>query len=215
MRTIDELLTAIAEDLVWRRKELTELRALIQTHQGQLKERMLVRAAVALLYAHWEGFVKRCGTNYLEYISCQRVDCDKLTTNFLALTARSKVTEYIKNGDVAAGIKLADFYLNCSGKQSRVPYKKVIDTRSNLSSEALKSILAVLGLDAEKFSTRMPFIDSNLVNPRNHVAHGEAINITYSEYENLHNDVLALIEAFRNEVENAAVTKAYLKATAT
>jgi hypothetical protein len=213
MRTLDDLLQAIADDLIWRRKELTELRAMIQTHRGQLRERVLIRAAVALLYAHWEGFVKRCGSNYLEFVSFQRVDGDKLAINFLALAARAKALEYINQGDLKMGVHLAEFYLNCAGKQARVPYKKVINTQSNLSSEVLKDILAVLGLDATKFSTRMPFIDSNLVNPRNHVAHGESLEITSSEYEVLHDDVLSLIESFRNEVENAAATKSYLRAS--
>lgn len=211
MRTVDELLTSIGEDLIWRRKELTELRGLIQTHRGELKEKVLIRAAVALLYAHWEGFVKRCGTYYLEFVSYQRVDCDKISSNFLALAARSRAYEHVKHGDIVTGIELAEFYMSCSGKQARVPHKKVIDTQSNLSSSVLKEIIAVLGLDATKFSTRLPFIDSSLVNPRNHVAHGEALNISYDEYEILHEDVMTLINAFRNEVENSAVTKAYLK----
>ncbi|WP_326429340.1 MAE_28990/MAE_18760 family HEPN-like nuclease [Stutzerimonas frequens] len=211
MRTIDHLLSAIADDLIWRRKEITELRALIQKHRGQLKERVLIRAAVALLYAHWEGFVKKCGTYYLEYVSYQRVECDKLSANFLALAARGKVVDYIKNGDIALGVHLADFYLGCAGKQSRVPYKKVVDTQSNLGSSALKNILSLLGLEKQSFSTKMAFIDSNLVNPRNHVAHGEVLDISFSEYEGLHDDVLGLIESFRNEVENAAINKAYLR----
>ena len=214
MRTLEDLFRAIADDLIWRRKELTELRALIQIHHGRLKERVLIRSAVALLYAHWEGFVKRCSTNYLEFVSYQRIECDKIASNFLALAARAKATEYIKHGDIQMGIRLADFYLDCAGKQAKVPYKKIINTQSNLSSEVLRDILSILGLDTTKFNTRMPFIDSNLVNPRNHVAHGEALNITSAEYEILHEDVLSLIESFRTEVENAAATKAYIKRVA-
>jgi hypothetical protein len=212
MRTVEELVKAIGEDLNWRRKELTELRGLIQAHRGELKERVLIRAAVALLYAHWEGFVKRCGTYYLEFVSYQRVDCDKLAANFLALSARARAYEYVKRGDILTGIELAEFYMNCTGKQARVPYKKIIDTQSNLGSTVLKEIVAVLGLDATKFSTRFPFIDSSLVNARNHVAHGEALSVSYVEYETLHSDVMTLIHSFQNEVENSAVTKAYLKA---
>ncbi|GGZ60752.1 hypothetical protein GCM10008101_13410 [Lysobacter xinjiangensis] len=211
MRTLDDLLTAIAEDLIWRRKELTELRAMIQTHRGQLKEKVLIRAAVALLYAHWEGFVKRCASSYLQYVSYQRVDGDKLALNFLNLAARSKALEYIKQGDHKMGMELASFYLSCAGKQARVPYKKVISTQSNLSSSVLKDILETLGLDEDRFSIRMTFIDSNLVNPRNHVAHGESLDVAPADYESLHDDVLGLIEAFRNEIENAAATQAYLR----
>jgi hypothetical protein len=213
MRTLDDLLGAIADDLVWRRKELTELRALIQTHDGQLKQRVLIRSAIALLYAHWEGFVKKCASNYLEFVSYQRHNCDDLATNFLVLAAR-KASDTTKSTDMTVGMRLADFYLNCAGKQARIPFRNVINTKSNLSSEVLKDILSVVGLDLAAFSTRFAFIDSNLLNPRNHVAHGDVLNISTSEYLQLHEDVLTLIETFRTAVENAAATKAYLKTAA-
>lgn len=214
MRTLDDLLSTIANDLVWRRKELTELRGLIQTYDGQLKQKVLIRSAIALLYAHWEGFVKKCASSYLEFVSYQRVDCGDLSTNFLVLAAKARAGSGADSGDMGAKIRLAEFYLTCTGKQARVPFKNVVNTRSNLSSEVLKEILSVVGLDVSNFSTRLAFIDSNIVNPRNHVAHGDVLNVSTADYLELHEGVLSLIETFRTAVENAASTKAFLKVAA-
>jgi len=56
IRTSDQLIDKIAQELVWRRRELTDLRAMVQQFRDEpLRSRVLVRGAVALLYAHWGG----------------------------------------------------------------------------------------------------------------------------------------------------------------
>lgn len=209
MRTTDDFLTAISEDLIWRRKELTELKGLVASNRGSLKERVLIRAAVALLYAHWEGFVKNAGSCYLKFVSLQRLKCADLSLNFLALAARSSVGGSADRGELLTGIALAKFYSQGLDKVARVPHKNVVNTRSNLGSGTLKDILILLGLSEDEFRTKMHFIDANLVNRRNHIAHGQALFVSFSEYEQLHADVLTLIETFRNLVENAATTRSF------
>lgn len=211
MRTTDDLLRAISEDLIWRKKELTELRNLVSDYDGKIRQRVLIRSAVALLYAHWEGFVKKSSTYYLKYVAFQRANLDQLQTNFLVLAARLPAAQAAGGGGFKGGIDLAEFYLNCAGRRANVPHKRMVDTKSNLGSNVLKDILLMLGLDDSAFLTKMQYIDSNLVNPRNHVAHGEALSITVGEYRDLHDAVMELIEGFRTSVENAAVTKRYLK----
>lgn len=209
IRTIDELIDKIGQDLIWRRKELTELRALVQQHKGELRSRVLIRSAVALLYAHWEGFVKKCSAYYLEYVASHRLPYKNLAANFVGLTLRSKFFELGASEKISGGNALADFFCAKLDHQSNIPYRSVVDTKSNLSSKVLIDILHALGLDESKFSTRMQFIDSNLVNPRNHIAHGEALNLSIEEYLLLHEDVLALIETYKTEIENASVRRLF------
>ncbi|WP_233868684.1 MAE_28990/MAE_18760 family HEPN-like nuclease [Paraburkholderia adhaesiva] len=209
IRTTNELVDRIAEDLVWRRRELTDMRALVQESSGQLRCRVAIRAGVALLYAHWEGFVKGAAAHYLEYVASHRIPYRKLAPNFVALTLRSKFVEMKASEKVSSANALADFFCTSLDIQSRVPYKNVVDTKSNLSSKVLLDILTALGLDLGQFETRLHFIDTNLVNPRNHIAHGEALELTVDEYLNLHDDVLGLIETFRNEIENSAVLRRF------
>lgn len=214
IRTTDELLDRIAEELVWRRRELTDMRALVQDSNGQLRARVVVRAGVALLYAHWEGFVKAVASHYLEYVASHRIPYRRLAPNFVALSLRSKFQELGANEKISSANALADFFCTSLDSQSRVPYKNMVETKSNLSSKVLLDILAALGLDQTQFQTRLNFIDSSLVNPRNHIAHGEALSLTVDEYLALHDDVLALIETFRNEVENSSVLRRFERTTA-
>ena len=209
IRTVNELVDRVAAELVWRRRELTDMRALVQEASGQLRCRVVIRAGVALLYAHWEGFVKATASHYLEFVASHRIPYRKLVPNFVALTLRSKFVEMRVSEKVSSANALADFFCTSLDAQSRVPYKNVIDTKSNLSSKVLLDILAALGLGANQFETRLNFIDANLVNPRNHIAHGEALELTVDEYLSLHDDVIALIDTFRNEVENSSILRRF------
>lgn len=214
IRTTNELVDRIAEELVWRRRELTDMRALVQESSNQLRCRVVIRAGVALLYAHWEGFVKAAASHYLEYVASHRIPYRKLAPNFVALTLRSKFIEMRASEKVSSANALADFFCASLDVQSRVPYKNVVDTKSNLSSKVFLDILTALGLDLSQFETRLNFIDTNLVNPRNHIAHGEALELTADEYLTLHDDVLALVETFRNEIENSSVLRRFERSAA-
>jgi len=213
IQTTDQLIDKIAQDFVWRRRELTDLRALVQQFRDQpLRLRVLIRGAVPLLYAHWEGFVKVSASHYLEYVASIRLPYRRLAANFVGLTLRAKFAELGASEKLSSASSLAEFFCTALDRQSVVPYKRGIDTKSNLSSIVLQDIIAALGLDGTQFATRLRFIDSNLVNPRNHIAHGEATNLTVDEYLVLHDEVIVLIETFRNEIENASVLHRYERA---
>ena len=169
IRDTDHLLQSIASALVWRRKELTELRALIEGLDDKpLRQRVMIRSAVALLYAHWEGFVKKVGGYYVEYVASKHLPYKDLTPNFVALTLRSKFATLHANGKISGGNALADFFCSSLDSRSNIPYKTAIDTKSNLSSTVLSDIIDTLGLDIGDFITRFHFIDSNLVKRRNY-----------------------------------------------
>jgi hypothetical protein len=210
IRTIEQLIDKIAEDIIWRRKELTVLKSLVQESKCDfLRSRVLIRGSVALLYAHWEGFVKKSSSYYLEYVASHRLPYKQLSSNFVGLTLRAKFSELGASEMLSRGNELADFFCTALDKKSNIPYRKSVDTKSNLSSKVLIDILEALGLDATQFKTRLNFIDSNLVNPRNYIAHGANLNMNIDEYLELHEAVLALILTYRNEVENASVQRRF------
>lgn len=205
IRTNDQLIGRIAEEIIWRRKELTELKAVIQAQEkNSVRSRVLIRGGVSLLYAHWEGFVKKSSSYYLEYVASHRLPYKNLASNFVGLSLKSKFIELGGSDKISAGNIIAEFFCNSMDSQSNVPFKKAVETRSNLSSTVLLDILSALGLATLPFETKFRYIDSNIVNQRNHIAHGEPIEINLNEYNELHDEVISLITTYKNEIENAS-----------
>src|SRR6266436_545162 len=91
VRTAEQASDALAADLIWRRKELTALRFLSSKARQPDEQRSLLRASVPLLYAHWEGYIKRSSAVYLEFVAWQRLRNNELSAHFLALSARAKL----------------------------------------------------------------------------------------------------------------------------
>lgn len=205
MKTKDDLLQKIDDDLVWRRRELSDFRAVIQgAGQNPSRESALLRAGVALLYAHWEGFVKKCGTYYLEFVANQGMKASELRGNFIAIKLKSRLAEASKSNKPSASAELVDFFRSKLGDRLRIPHKGVIDTKSNLSSSVFREIIWTLGLDISPYETKYRLIDSSLVDRRNRIAHGDALDIGVDDYLALHDEVMALIDTFRNQLQNAA-----------
>lgn len=70
IRTVEILSDKISEDLAWRKKELTDLKYIIDTKSLSLvRKSLLGRCGIAILYAHWEGFIKKSSLRFLEFIS--------------------------------------------------------------------------------------------------------------------------------------------------
>jgi len=214
IRTTQDLSDRIAAELVWRRKELTDLRGLAQENRGELRSRVVIRSAVALLYAHWEGFVKKSSSYYLEYVSSNRLTYERLAPNFVALTLKAKFAELGSSEKVSAANAIAEFFCHGMNKQANVPFRNVVDTKSNLSSKVLEDIILALGLGGLDFSTRHHFIDSKLVSVRNHVAHGEFLEVSLDDYLETHDTVMSMLETYRNSIENAAVLRTFERVSA-
>ncbi|QFY44606.1 hypothetical protein F6R98_19865 [Candidatus Methylospira mobilis] len=157
--------------------------------------------------------MKKSSSYYLEYVASHRLPHSKLAANFVGLILKSKFNALGASERISGGNELADFFCTKLDSQSNVPYKGVVETKSNLTSTVLVDILNALGLDVSKFERRLKFIDSNLVNPRNHVAHGEDIEMTVEEYLQLHDDVINLIETYRTEIENASVLRRFARSS--
>jgi len=59
IRTTENLIDKIAEDHVWRKREISEITALIELDSmSESRRKVLCRSGVPLLYAHWEGFIR-------------------------------------------------------------------------------------------------------------------------------------------------------------
>lgn len=208
VRTAEELSDRLAEDLIWRKKELTVLKALLTTARPDRKGPLL-RALVALVYAHWEGFIKNTSHRYLEYLAERRLLYSELASNFVAISLRNQLSEATSQRNPAALIGVVDEMRRGLARRSRIPVNGAIDTASNLSSDVLREITAGLGLEYRHFESKAVMLDERLLANRNRIAHGEYLPVDEASTIELADEVQGLMDLYRNLVENAVVTGAY------
>lgn len=211
IRTVELLSDALSEEIIWRKKELTALRLLVESKSlATDRHNALLRGAVALLYAHWEGFVKAAGRAYMEFVHFQRLTFVELSRNFIALGAKALLSRAANTSKIGAHIEVTDFFMHHLHERCVLPYKEGIHTGHNLNSRILRDITDSLGLDYTEFATKEVLLDEMLLKRRNTIAHGEYLLTTVADYLEIHEQVLDMIEAFRIQVENAAALKRYL-----
>lgn len=92
-----------------------------------------------------------------------------------------------------------------------MPYKNGLDTESNLSSSVLREITWCLGVDYSLFESKEKFIDSRLLARRNHVAHGQEIDINTADFEEMRAIVVEMMTHLKNELENLALMRSFEK----
>lgn len=71
---IDEFQDFLYTDLAWRKKEISQLFMVLQT--TDTKE-VVGKSMILLLYAHWEGFIKKSSKCYLKYVSDKNIKLKK------------------------------------------------------------------------------------------------------------------------------------------
>ncbi len=210
IRTLEQLSDNLAADLVWRKKELADLKSLIETSKiASSKEKALLRSGITILYAHWEGFVKAAAAYYLEYIAMKRLRYNELSSNFVALSLKAKLSQVNETNKATIFTEAIDFIRSQLEERSSVPYKDVVQTGSNLSSSIFREITCILGLDYSFYETKQVLIDEKLLARRNNIAHGEYLILDKEDYLELHSQVINMMDTFRNQIENCATCESY------
>ena len=209
IRTAEQLSDKLATDLAWRKKELSEMKSLIEAKKvPDQRHKVLVRSGVCILYSHWEGFVKLAANSYLEYVISKNLTYQELSSNFLALAMKEKLKKAKETHKPSLYIPVCEFFLSELNKRSILP-KDVISTGSNLSSDILKEITYILGIDFSIYSTKSRVIDTQLLKTRNEIAHGEDSVFDRAEYLEVHREILEMLDIFCTQIENAASQKKF------
>jgi hypothetical protein len=209
IRTLDDLVANIDSELAWRRRELHNFKGVVVNGRSSLLPHFC-RASVLLAYSHWEGFVKNVCLAYVEYVSRKKLPFDQLSTNFVALVCMRTLKESGQSKSLLPYIQLIDFLRLNGSETSRVPFKDVIDTESNLSSEVLQKLLLALGIPLDDaFILKKQFIDRNLLKTRNEIAHGERTEVSEEFASEIFSQVESLLQGFKVAVENAAAQRLF------
>ncbi len=208
--SVPRLCSRLDRELSWRKKELTSQKLLVQSPVPQ--QTLLLRSATLLLYAHWEGFVKNAAQLYVRFVAEQPRELARLAHSFVALAMRSDIFNCLQSRDASVHGRLVAKFRALEGPppiMRAFGWQGAISTRSNLTYAVFRRILATISLPESPYSTRAKLVD-RLVELRNGIAHGQGMTPTTADYCDMHDDVIAMLNTFRDDIEEAAVNARYL-----
>ena len=221
----EQLENFLDEDLNWRKREITELLFLAKESNSIV----VFKSMILLLYAHWEGYIKKSSKIYIKYIVESRTPLKKLSSNFKAAALKGNINRCIdtnNSSNLANELSFINKYLRLEDKKFRISIdpddefdNSIIDTQSNLSPKILKNIYGILGIQfKDALATRGNYIDRNLLHVRNTIGHGGKYDndsegdliLEISDIERLKNVIILIIDNFRDELLEYAYKEYYL-----
>jgi hypothetical protein len=219
-QTVEDLQRSLDRDLSWRKKEISGLRVSAMRSDGA--RHYLFRAGLVLLCAHWEGFLRKSVSLYVEYVFAQGLRIRELSPVIVALAFFADVKKAAEAGypgsedhhlALARRILLGiDAVCSAAGWE--------IKTEANPGTELLDRVLASIGVDrqlgmdgATWAATRL-FIDEQILRDRHRVAHGEGLRLSRDEFLERAERLSLLLDHLHSTLMSAAANGGY-KAAAT
>ena len=212
IRDIEQLEEVLMGDLAWRKKEMLSLKLLIE--KDKVNETILLRAGMALLCAHFEGFIKKASNCYIGYVAEQRLKYEELRSSFAALKMDKEFTSCAKSEKNSVHSKLLNKYKALGGTRFEEKYdldKPYISTHSNPKMDELREIMSILGIESDIFETKANYIDSSLLANRHKVVHGDKTEFDKDDFLNTFNIIMQLMENYQQLIIESIESKKYLK----
>ena len=199
----------IIEDRNWRMREISDLKVAIRRGDPNL-QKVLLRALIAICYAHWEGYIRFSAKKYLEHIALRKFKYGELDKQFFRNFFLPRLAALsISKTSILERCTLVDEILSFSDRRFSKVNDDLINTKANLNFEVFSDICLVCGVPARTFEDKSTFIDVVLLKRRNAIAHGEDTFVALSELDEITNDTLGLMRAFGDELENHACLQTY------
>lgn len=222
-RTITLLYESIEKEYAWRITELSNFKNSVLLSKGKAQTSML-RAGVALLYAHWEGFIKNISDLYYQFVSLQKLKIEELSDAFVGIVLRNEIGLLLNSKKLLQHTQLIKILFEEKQKQAYFSSTSPIKT-SNLKYNVFEDVCVMIGIEPAIFESKYKLsfdrnieltIDEDLVNKRNAIAHGEKLSISTEEYKGLYQIVVnGFLYNFKEIVMDAAQSKKYIRNTVT
>jgi hypothetical protein len=212
IRTLDQLEAALTSDLKWRVHELFLWERLARK-ASSLEQRALLRGGLAVLYAHWEGYVKTAGARYLELVSRQGLTIGQLRPEIAAIALRGHLYKMAADKTPERHTELVSMIRGENSLKAELPYGTVtIRTKANLNFATFASIMHSLGCDASSHAASSSYIDKRILGARNEIAHGVEEYVSLEDWTDARDVVQAILRDVRVQLSNAAAQRLYLRA---
>lgn len=209
IKTIENLEDALDKHLAWRKQEMLNLKTLID--RGDDARIMLIRAGMALLCAHFEGFIKDASYDYLSFVANQNICYKDLQEVFSIWKIHSLIEECAKSSKYSIQARVLEKYNALSSEPFSINKKLMINTHSNPSTEVLKELLLTLGVETDIFRTKANYIDSSLLANRHSIVHGERTNLAYDDFSVTFDIIMRILDDYKDFLIDAAAEEAYKK----
>jgi len=173
------VLDQLTSDLSWRESELGSLKVLLARKDISTQQQaVLLRASWAMLYAHYEGFIKTALTVFFDQAQRTSKNCGSLPlpTRSFAMSSALKSIRSLPVNELLGEIDSFDVKYNACA-----PTFPDVDTKSNLWANVLSDLLVSADL-------KVPYLEEHkaklntLVERRNRIAHGNFESITEISY---------------------------------
>lgn len=210
IRSKDDLLRVADEDRAWRIMEIAQLKSsAFSSSLGMANRNAIRRAIFPMAYAHWEGYVKKVGQAYVDYVATSKPKLKDLSPSFQSLYFSVENSMDLKRANRSALIPIIKRLE--TGKEDRIHIrtKDIVSTQSNLSSVVLEDICVNLGLDFKIYNDFISFFDKVLLAKRNGIAHGEYIPFNERDIEEISQKTVICIDIFKWQIEDEVARDGY------
>lgn len=194
----------------WRIREISTFR--LASKQDRVDRDTLIRAGVAMVYAHWEGFIKSASESYLEFVNNQGHLYRELKTCFVVFGMKGKLALLGDSRQAKTNIEVLDFVMSEMDQPAKMALSNAIRTEANLTSNVFRNIATSIDVPITQYESRFPLIDESLVGRRNSIAHGEYLGLKPGEFIQLADDVQMMMRWYKTDLQNAATLGKYKRA---
>jgi hypothetical protein len=201
----------LERDLDWREAELASLKVLVsESPTNAIRHQALLRALVALLYAHYEGFCKFAWDTYLDHLTATGVDRDACVEEI----ARYSLADSFRN--LRGDLSLESMWQYCSADYidmmaRPVTFVQRLETDSNLWPDVCRHNSAQVHLPHAAVDRHRSHLRA-LVSRRNHIAHGQPMVIgSLDEYQRYENAAIEVMYELALGISDCLSGQQYLK----
>jgi hypothetical protein len=106
-------------------------------------------------------------------------------------------------------ISTLDFLRDELNERAKLKIESAIRTEFNLSSKVFDNIAKSIGISTQAYEARYNLIDESLLSRRNHIAHGEYLDVDSQGFRDLADEILFLLRSYKTDIENAVSLEDY------
>ncbi|MFZ1412020.1 MAG: MAE_28990/MAE_18760 family HEPN-like nuclease [Micropruina sp.] len=200
-------------DLGWRRIELNHLKSALaqatRDSQSAPAARALSRALVVMCYAHWEGYAKNGLARYGRLVAKRKPALSRANDGFVLQHIRQTMKR-VASGDGGAKTELLATLRGKLDPRIHVDKASLSEAKSNLRFDVLVTLFELGCIPLDNFKLKAKFIDVNLCDQRNSVAHGREFFPPPADSMELCQESLALMEELRDTLVTQVTNRKYL-----